>query len=248
MMTLEKRIKDANRRFYDTVGSRYEEIDGRRSNQLSGYVSHRLTSISVTAGGNAVLDLGCGSGFVSIAAEGAFYRRYAMDISINILRAIPDKNLQKSVADSDFLPVRDSKFNCVVAFAVLHHCCSFEKLMSEVFRVLIDGGVFYSDHDLDSQFFNRFKPVLAVYRSLNNNRQRYISAYHGLSEEIYDLSEFHQNGICSKKIEKIMKDVGFKKIRREYHWYGLTTFTDKIFGQRTFPPGVAPLVRITAEK
>ncbi len=245
---LEFQVKKANRDFYDIVGSSYEAIDGRRSDKLICYVSEQLKSISENTEADAILDLGCGSGFVSRIAAKYFKTRFAVDISFHIVRVIEDDTLHKLTADSDFIPFQNESLNSVASFAVLHHCYAYEKMVSEIYRVLKEGGIFYSDHDMDESFFKRFKPLLKIYRSINDASRHYLSNFHQLSEEIYHCSEFHEEGIPSEKIEHLLKQIGFKDVRFEYHWYGLSSLTDKIFGKKSYQRGYAPLTRIIAVK
>ena len=248
MGNLETQIKRANKDFYDIVGDSYEEIDGRRSEGLAQYVASRLKLISQETDGISMLDLGCGSGFVSRIAGDYFKSRAAMDISSRILKAIRDNALLKITGDSDFIPVKSESFSCIAAFAVLHHSYSFEKMFNEIYRILKKGGRFYSDHDMDSFFYNRYKSLLKIYRKINDAKKHYLSKFNQLTEEIYNYSEFHQKGIPSDSIIKILNDIGFKDIRIEYHWYGLSPLTDRIFGEKSYKKGYAPLVRIIAVK
>lgn len=248
MIDLEQKVKNANKNFYNTVGSLYELIDGRRSEQLTRYVCEQLKIISKNTNAGSILDLGCGGGFISRIAKNYFNHRYALDISHNITKCIDDATLNKLTADTDLIPIGNNKLNCVVTFAVLHHCYSYEKMLSEIYRILTVGGIYYSDHDMDAFFFERFKPLLKVYRKINDSSKNYLSRFNRLSKEIYDYSEFHQNGIPSKTIETTLKRIGFKEVNLEYHWFGLSTLTDKLLGKKPFKKGYAPLVKIFAVK
>jgi ubiquinone/menaquinone biosynthesis C-methylase UbiE len=241
-------VKNANKNFYDIVGSSYEEIDGRRDSQLLNYISYWLKYIQSHTGSGSLLDLGCGSGIVSIAAKNIFNQKIALDISHNIIKAIDNKKILKLTADSDFIPIVDDHFNAVVTFAVLHHCFDYDRMFKEVYRVLKKGGTFYSDHDMDSYFYKRYKMFLKLYRKINNSQKRYLQRYRVLSEHIYQYAEIHQNGIDSIKIESILKKIGFSKVLFQYHWFGLSNVTDKIFGKNSFKRGNAPLARIIAVK
>ena len=83
---------------------------------------------------------------------------------------------------------------------------------------------------------------------INNSHNNYLSKFNHLTKEIYCYSEFHQNGIPIEIIESTLKRVGFKNINIEYHWFGLSPLTNKIFGKRSFKRGNAPLVKIFAVK
>lgn len=244
----EQQVKKANKEFYDIVRSSYETIDGRRSESLACYVTEQLKEISQNTGADSILDLGCGNGFVSKLVKPYFKQRYALDISPKILDAIDDLGLHKIAADFDLIPIDNDRLDCVAAFAVLHHCFSYEKMLSEVYRILKDGGVFYSDHDLDCLFFKRFRLLLKLYRKINNASKHYRSKFSQISEQMYDHSEFHQDGIPVETIESILKSVNFKFVEFKYHWFGLSPFFDKIFGKRSYRRGYAPIVRIIAKK
>lgn len=248
MVDLEEQVKRANRDFYDIVGPAYETIDGRRSERLRHYVAEKLELISRKTAGESILDLGCGSGFIAISAEPCFKQRYAFDISFNIINAVENKTLRKGVADSDRIPLQSSRLDCVVTFALLHHCYAYEKMLSEIYRVLKRGGVYYSDHDMDSSFFRRFNFFLKIHRKIHDARRKYLSEFNQLTEEMYDCSEIHQKGIPSETVEATLKCVGFKEVKLEYHWFGLSSSTDKLFGKKSYHKGYAPLVRITAIK
>lgn len=248
MKTTEEQVKQANKEFYDIVGSRYEEIDGRRSDELLLYTKDQLARLSKDSGGEAILDLGCGSGFITKAAKPYFNKRYALDISSEILKAIEDVDVVKINSDMDEIPIKDNELSCVVAFAALHHCYSYEKMIPEIARILKPGGVFYSDHDMDSFFFRRYRILLRLYRKIRNASKSYRSQFSRLTDELYHCSEFHEEGIPSGEIETMLKEAGFKDVMFYYHWYGLTSVTDRIFGKRLYKKGYAPIVKIIAVK
>lgn len=80
MDDLARKVKKANRDFYDIVGSSYESIDGRRSEELICYVDDQVRMISRNIKADSILDLGCGNGFISRVSNSYFKRRYALDI------------------------------------------------------------------------------------------------------------------------------------------------------------------------
>jgi ubiquinone/menaquinone biosynthesis C-methylase UbiE len=248
MADIENEVKKANRQFYDTVANSYELIDGRRSESLARYVRGILRTVSARTEGDSILDLGCGSAFVSKVAQGLFEKTYAMDISFEIVKRAPVARLQRIVGDLDYIPARGSSFDCVAAFAVLHHCYSFEKLFKEVYRVLRSGGVFYSDHDMNRAFFNRFRLLLNTYRCFSGTGCKYVKHFKGISEETYNYAEYHSEGIPSEMIAELLMELGFSEVIIDFHWYGLSSLADSVLGTKTFSQGLAPLMRVVAVK
>ncbi len=241
----EKRVKAANRKFYDLVGDSYEQIDGRRSPAMEAWVRKNLNHLREQSTGGYLLDLGTGSGLVTRCAEGLFSRRVGIDLSPGIL-GFNRQNFDLAVAgDVDILPFRDHSFDVVTSFALLHHLFSFEGLVAEVARILRPGGIFYSDHDLDAAFSKRFHPLLKLYRKLHNAESKYHKMSMSITKELYQLAEWQENGVDPLPIVNLLQRQAFS-VKTNYHWYGLGTITNRIFGERSFPRGLAPLFSIVA--
>lgn len=242
-----ERVRQANREFYDLVAGQYESIDGRRSGKLAEWLTRLLRRMRATAPGGTLLDLGAGAGLVCRCAGAVFERRYALDISPNILAAHRGNfNLGLS-ADVEAVPFKDESLDAVMAFATLHHLHGFDELAQEMGRVLRPGGVFCSDHDMDQAFHDRFRLPLGFYRRLRDAKEKYMRSVEGITEELYDLSEYHEEGVDATLVAGFFERAGFA-VQLEHHWYGLTPITDKIFGERHFSRGWAPLTRVWAVK
>lgn len=245
---LEQRVKAANRLFYDTVGAQYEEVDGRRSQRLERWLSHTLSTIRQNVPDGHLLDIGTGGGLVTRCAQGIFTSRIGIDLSTKILAANRGAFDWGLTADADYLPFAAGCFDVVTSFAVLHHLYRFEGVISEVARVLRLGGIFYTDHDMDTLFFTRFRPLLCLYRTLCNNAQsRYSRVQRDLTKELYTWTEWQEKGVDSASLVPLLYNAGFNVTIR-FHWFGLTPMTDMLFGHRTFPRGWAPLFSIVAVK
>jgi SAM-dependent methyltransferase len=240
-------VKDANRRLYDAVAARYEELDGRRSPRLREWLTRRLRALRRQCPGGRLLDVGSGGGFLCRCAAGVFERRVGCDLSAAILDANRDAFDQTAVGDADALPFADGSFDAVTCFAVLHHLPSFEGLVSEARRVLAGGGILYTDHDMDAAFHARFRFPLAAYRGLRGAAGRYRRASPQVTAEMYRLAECHETGIRTDRLASLLRAGGFD-VDVEYHWFGLSAVTDRVFGERPGPRGWAPLARIVARK
>lgn len=244
----EQRVKAANQQFYDTVVSRYEAIDGRRSPLLEAWLHQKLSRIRQQTPGGHLLDIGTGGGLVTRCAKGLFTSRVGIDLSTKMLAANQTAFDWGITADVDYLPFGDECFDVVTCFAVLHHLYRFEGLVSEVTRVLRMGGIFYSDHDMDATFSKRFHPFLFLYRNLcNNARAKYSQAGKGITRELYDLTEWQEKGVDSFYFVRLLQEAGFS-IEARFHWFGLIPIMDKLLGRRTYPRGWAPLLSVVAVK
>ena len=241
----EEQVKAANRQLYDAVADRYEEIDGRRSPPLRAWLGDKLSDLRRRVPGGRLLDIGAGSGLVASCAEGLFGLRVGCDISPRILAASRGSFDAAFAADADRLPFADNTFDAVTCFAVLHHLYAFAPLVLEVARVLVPGGVFYSDHDMDAAFYRRFRLPLWLYRKCRDAAAKYRRASAAATEELYERAECHATGIDVPHLAELLQQAGFL-VEARFHWYGLSALTDRVFGSGCRSRGWAPLACIIA--
>jgi SAM-dependent methyltransferase len=239
-------VKSANRRLYDAVAGDYERIDGRRGGSLTAWIRHRLNDLACRAGNGVLLDLGCGGGVVTRAAEGIFARTIGLDLSPRILAASGKIADWRIAADTDALPFADESVDVVSCFAVLHHLFDAAALVRETARVLKPGGVFWSDHDMDAAFHRRFRWPLRGYRLLRGADRHYADV-DGIDRETYTLAEYREDGVEGDRIVEQMRQAGLRP-EAEFHWFGLTSVTNALFGKSARARGWAPLLRVVATK
>ena len=242
-----KQVKEANRRLYDEVAECYEEIDGRRSSALKMWLRGNLSNIKEQVSGSCLLDIGSGSGLVTNCAKGLFSPRVGVDLSFEILKAHSHTFDLGVNADVDNLPFADNSFDVVTCFAVLHHLYDFEGLVAEVARILKPGGIFYSDHDMDQTFNRRFKIPLSFYRMIHNAKAKYVNAKKEITSDLYDLTEWQQNGVMIEHIIDLLTKKNFS-IKVKYHWFGLNPITDFLFGGKEYGCGWGPIVSLEGVK
>ena len=240
-------VKRANRRLYDAVAGDYEVVDGRRNPTLSAWLRSNLKRMAASHGRGLLLDIGSGCGFVTRAAEGIFDRTVALDLSPRLLAESGPIATHRIAADADVLPIASDSVNVVTCFAVIHHLFDTASLAREVARVLRPGGGFWSDHDMDAAFHDRFRWSLGLYRRLRGARHRYAHASSAIDARTYELAEFHESGVRSDNVARQFREAGLSTTAA-FHWFGLSTWANRLFGRRELGRGWAPLLRLQATK
>lgn len=242
-----RRVRQANRRFYDAVAGNYETLDGRRSSGLEHWIRRTLSDLRVQAPGGRLLDLGTGGGLIPRCAEGLFDLRCGVDISPGVLSAAKGYMDLSAAADADHLPFPGRCFDVVTCFAVLHHLFAFDRLVVEAARVLRPGGIFYTDHDMDSAFYQRFRWSLLLFRALRRGHARYRKTCREITPELYRLTEWQETGVNESTLSSLLCQAGFQ-VRTRFHWFGLLPITDALLGKRSMRRGWAPILAITAKR
>ena len=126
---------------YDDVAEPYARFQA--SNGYTGLARDLVTLLNLTPGG-ALLDVGCGSGAASLAAQDAVGVHgfvVGLDISLAMLRrasAGAAAHLVSGIVPG--LPFRDCSFDGVVASLVLSHLERYEAGLRDMMRVLRPGG------------------------------------------------------------------------------------------------------------
>ncbi len=247
----ERRVKKANKQFYDIVSDSYEQVDGKRDTSTTRWISKKLQLLQKQTHGKTLLDVGCGSGFILRNAQSYYKTVIGVDISLEILKTLQKQGYVVVCADNDYLPFKEGIFDTITCFAVLHHLYNYEKLIPETHRVLKKGGIFYSDHDLDRTFARKFALPMKTYRFFFNEEKKYKHANKKITSELYHYTEVHHRGINTRYIQEILQNSAFSSVTTTYHWLGLFPLLTKIFlfvGVRSFRKGNAPLVSFLARK
>lgn len=91
--------------------------------------------------GKEVLDLGCGTGFFSVALKNKGASLFCADTSQEALNMVRSKGLENTfLAKAASLPFAGDKFDTVIALDVLEHLEDDQRAVCEIFRVLKPGG------------------------------------------------------------------------------------------------------------
>ena len=135
-----------------------EEASARRKNRNSIYkdIGHdRKEAVSfivdsVELSGKNILDIGTGQGFAAVEIARRGIPVVTVDISeenlheayLNAIAESVEELIEFHLLDAGKLSFEDESFDLVVMVNALHHIEDFEKIASEISRVLRVGGIF----------------------------------------------------------------------------------------------------------
>jgi len=109
----------------------------------------KLEALYPTAARHRILDLGCGTGGMSVAATRRYAQVVGVDVALRWLlighRRLVEEDVQLPLvcANAESLPFRSQRFDAVVADAVLEHVSDSARMRDESLRVLRPGGAFF---------------------------------------------------------------------------------------------------------
>jgi len=151
-----------------------------------------------------VLDIGTGNGQALLPLTDYFHRVVGIDLEPNSVRAgrkflsEERKRLKLKIMDGAALRYPADKFDCVSSFFTLHHLRLLNRVLSEAYRVLRPGGMFFAVDHLDKE------------GSAQQNNYLYL---HKLKIEVDNkLGKDHFNLILPEDIVNRLKEIGFKDI------------------------------------
>jgi ubiquinone/menaquinone biosynthesis C-methylase UbiE len=126
---------------YDDVAERFERFQA--SNGYAALAADLVAALNLTPGGS-LLDVGCGTGAATVAAQKAVGARglvVGLDLSLAMLRRAAAANVAHLVVGIvPGLPFRDRRFDGVAASLVLSHVERYAAALRDMVRVLKPGG------------------------------------------------------------------------------------------------------------
>lgn len=144
--------KIVNNEIYEALGDRWYKAKDDPVALLRAEAKVRnhwvLAHIQKNHSGNcAVLDIGCGAGFLSNALALAGHSVTGIDLSTSSLdiakKYDSTSRVRYEIADATAIPYQDSTFDVVCAMDFLEHVEEPGKVIAEASRILKPGGLFF---------------------------------------------------------------------------------------------------------
>lgn len=229
-------VIEANRVVHATMANAYgAEPHWKQENQKK--VLARFTKLLPENREN-VLDLGAGSGFLTLMLAPYFENVYALDVTQEMLDLMPlRKNIKKILGNAEKTDFPDETFDMVTCYSFLHHLFDPESVIKEAFRILKPKGVLYFDLEPNRDYWRLMDMVHKNKEFDKNNDKKgftqqevdktlfidkIVEKEFGIPAETFYLAEYTKgrtDGISVDKLKEILSQIGFTKINIVRDWY-----------------------------
>jgi len=227
-------VVKANIELHTSMVNKYREEPHHKPENVAR-IREIIKTLKERTGGERLLDVGCGMGFMIDIAKDYFKVIRGVDVTSAMLEMVDVKStecdIKVQIAEAEHLPFEDGSFDVCVAHALLHHLHDVQPVMNEIRRVLKPGGVFYSDLDPNNYFWEAMKE-LAPEKSYCDVIAREVNAVLYKDEEIE--KEFNidkevmrtaehlkhiEGGFSEERLLDSLKSAGFSESYVNYEWY-----------------------------
>lgn len=130
--------------YFDSITNKWNVIRDDYFEEKLKYIS--LSKFNIKD--KICADLGCGTGFISLALSNEAKLVFSIDNSKNMLRELHNaaanrgiKNIYPTKGSIDDLPLFDESIDAIFINMALHHIRNAEKAIKEMYRVLKKDGV-----------------------------------------------------------------------------------------------------------
>ena len=125
--------------------------------------TNMMAMLGETSEQKSLLDLGCGTGEISVALQEMGYKTKGLDFSSEAIKIGKSNGLDCDLADLDQgIPEEDSSYDVVWAGDVIEHVFDPILVLSEASRVLKSDGKFYATIPYDINYKARLKTAFGV--------------------------------------------------------------------------------------
>jgi ubiquinone/menaquinone biosynthesis C-methylase UbiE len=195
----------------------------------------RLTDFDKKRG--RVVDFGCGTGFMINLMHDLFEEIHGVDITKDMMAQIDmtpgNIFLHEGLAENTQFP--SEYFDFATAYSFMDHLLDYRAFLKEVYRVIKEGGVFYSDLNPNRDFVlavskieNLSNPLIPVKALVQKEIQgalhngNYYKNQYGMNPELLEAAEpikTHDKGFSALEVLETARELGFSDCRVEYEWF-----------------------------
>lgn len=232
-LTREEVLK-ANIEVHASISDVYNNDSHWRSENIRKVRSHIERLSSTLSSRKSLLDIGCGTGFIINLTKDIFDHIYGVDITKAMTEKIDlsSGNITIDIREAESTGHDSNSFDMVTAYSFLDHVFSLKDVLTEVYRVLKNDGVFYADLNPNRRFWAYIDtikdldektveaPVAREILALRDGDN--FSNEKGLSKEVMYISEPGKSslkGFDRNEIISLAKSIGFSEVKVEFDWF-----------------------------
>jgi ubiquinone/menaquinone biosynthesis C-methylase UbiE len=228
-----RKVLKANIAYHSALAKTYDLKQPHYRPENVARVDRILAGMAAKTGGGSLVDLGCGTGFITNIAKKYFRSVVGVDITPMMLKLMDpeDGQVGRCLAETDHMPFHDDEFDACTAYGFLHHLYDLHLTLREAHRCLRPGGILFSDQDPNYHYW-QVMDSLKERSDLTEIIQREvrsvayvsedISKETGLSTQDIALAEFQKvakGGFDPDRVVMLMEEVGFQSVTYRYEWF-----------------------------
>jgi len=232
-LTKTKKVLKANIAYHSALAETYDAKQPHYRPENVARIEKLLAHIADKTGGGSLIDLGCGTGFVINSAKKYFKFVVGVDITPAMLKLVDttEGQIGRCLADTGHMPFLDNQFDACTAYGFLHHLYNLRRTLSEAYRCLRPGGIFFSDQDPNCYYW-QWMDHLRERSDLPEFVQREVRSVVSVTEDIaretglslddISLAEFqkvNQGGLNPDRVVLLMEELGFCSVKYRYEWF-----------------------------
>lgn len=217
------RVTEVNAAYHDAIVEQYEHRGEGLSPHVLGWErqiwEREVFPVLDNAGGRpAVLDWGCGAGYLEQFLDGRDVDLLGIDVSEGMMKRAREKYPWGRFEGADIYAFEpDRQYHLSMEHAVLHHLVDYEVLLDKMAAATLPGGVLFLGNEPNHRAYTYLTPLKKLYRT-TINRYRTEDAERLLGDgEFEALSEYHLfygQGINAAALKRRLTDQhGFREVK-----------------------------------
>lgn len=230
---LNEAVLNANIAVHTVLADRYEATEPHFRPENRAKVAARLAELRRRAPGGRLLDLGCGTGFITTLAEQFFERIHGIDITPAMLARVPrSPKVTVHEARAEDLPFPDASFDVATAYSFLDHLSDPAAVFREVARVLRPQGLFYADLNPNRSYWRSLAALppeqVAALSDIVRREHNMVSANAKAIEREFGIPEAQfvaaepgkaEGGLDAGRISSMLREAGFTECEVVFDWF-----------------------------
>jgi len=234
-MPIDPRVVEANQTVHAILAHQYDEVEPHFRPENQEAVRKKLERlVSAAPSQRALLDVGCGTGFIINLAHDLFETVEGIDATPEMLARVRQglSNVRTQQGLVEQLPFGEQTFDAVTAYSFLDHLNDHRDMFREVSRVLKPGGQVYIDLVPNRLFWSAIGgAATSPHRPLNQivereigellNHEEKLEKQFGIRPDDWRLAEPAKSvnkGFLAEELIEELREVGISATV-EFEWF-----------------------------